>query len=92
MNENAYEEKIFKIHSHGRKYFIELISTNAHCTRFKVFKECEYMFTLCTDENGNWGMEDDVTPLDTILINEIGKAIEAYSMHSGKPIRKGCWI
>ena len=39
------------------------------------------MFTLCTDENENWGMEDDVTPLDKNLIDEIGKAIEAYSIH-----------
>jgi len=26
-------------------------------------------------------MEDDVTPLDKNLIDEIGKAIEAYSIH-----------
>ena len=59
MNDKAYKEKTFIIHLDEIKYCIELLNKNPHHTRFKVSTECEYMFTLCADENGNCGIEDD---------------------------------
>jgi hypothetical protein len=36
------------------------------------------MFTLCMDANGDWQMEDDVTPMDENLLEDIGRAIDYY--------------
>jgi len=81
MENDTYKEEVFKIDVNGNLYYVEPICNNDHCTRFKISTECEYMFTLCVDEYGNWQMEDDVKPIDASLIDNIGKAIEYNDAH-----------
>ena len=78
MENNIYKKDVLTIDVNKNKYYIEPICNDDNCTRFKVSTQCEYMFTLCLDENRNWQMEDDVTPMDESLVYEIGKAIEHY--------------
>jgi len=80
MENNIYKKEVFTIDVNKNKYYIEPICNDDNCSRFKVSTECEYMFTLCKDENGNWYMEDDVTAIDGTLVDEIGRAIEEYNI------------
>ena len=71
----------FTISVNGKIYNVEALCDKEDCMRFKILTDCEYLFTLCTDEYGNWKMEEDVIPLDEKLADEIGRAIE---YHDGK--------
>ena len=68
----------FIIEVHGKEYHVEPICDEDHCTRFRLSTNCEYLFTLCADEYGNWQIEKDVIPLDENLADEIGRAIEHH--------------
>ena len=81
METNGYKEAVFTIDVNNKTYYVEPVCDNAHCTRFKISTQCEYMFTLYIDEYGHWHMEEDVTPLDENLIDDIGKAIEYNDVH-----------
>ena len=81
MESDSYKEEEFIVRVNDNLYYVEPICTDDHCTRFKISTECEYMFTLCVDEYGNWQMEDDVKPIDASLIDNIGKAIEYNDAH-----------
>lgn len=71
----------FTINVNGKTYNVTAIREDGHCNRFKIAINCEYLFTLRTDDNGNWQMEKDVTPLNDSLADEIGKAIEEYDTY-----------
>ena len=71
----------FMIEVNGKEYSVLPICDEDECTRFRISTNCEYLFTLCTDEYGNWQMEKDVVPLDENLIDEIGRAIEYNDVH-----------
>jgi hypothetical protein len=68
----------FKILVNGKEYSVEPICNEDQCTRFRISNNCEYLFTVRTDEYGNWQMEEDVVPLDETLADEIGRAIEVH--------------
>lgn len=71
-------ENNFTINVNGKTYNVTALREEGYCNRFKIATNCEYLFTLCTDNDGNWQMEKDVTPLNDSLADEIGKAIEEY--------------
>ena len=68
----------FKILVNGLEYSVEPVCDEDQCTRFRISTNCEYLFTVRTDEYGNWLMEGDVVPLDEKLPDEIGRAIDVY--------------
>ena len=68
----------FTIVVHNRKYNVTPLCDEDHCTRFKISNDCDYLFTLCVDDYGNWQMEKDVVALDDQLTDDIGRAIEEY--------------
>jgi hypothetical protein len=81
METDSHKEEVFTIDVNGNLYYVEPICNKDHCTRFKISTECEYMFTLCVNEYGDWEMEDDVKPIDESLTDNIGKAIEYLDAH-----------
>ena len=72
------EKEEFTIEVREKIYHVQPVCDEEHCTRFKISTDCEYLFTLCIDDYGNWQMEQDVIPLDENLVDEIGRAIEFY--------------
>lgn len=81
MESTSYNEEVFTINVHNKRYYVEPICNNDHCTHFKISTSNEYMFTLCMDENGDWQPEQDVIPIDKTLIDDIGRAIEEHDVH-----------
>lgn len=81
MSELTLNESQFEINVNGNAYTVTAYCKEDHCSKFKIETKCEYLFTLCTDEEGNWQMEQDVTPLDDTLIDKIGRAIEEHDIH-----------
>jgi hypothetical protein len=84
MEENLQQQHLddlqekFTVTVNDKVYNVEPICDDDHCTRFKISTDCEYLFTLCMNDYGNWEMEKDITPLDEKLIDEIGRAIEYH--------------
>ncbi len=78
MQKEIHDEKNFKISVNNKSYNVTAYCEEDHCSKFKIENDCEYLFTLCTDEEGNWQMEKDVTALDESLIDQIGKAIKEH--------------
>jgi len=72
------EESKFQINVNEKVYNVTAYCNESRCTRFKIETNCNYLFTLCTDEEGHWEAEKDVTMLDETLVEEIGRAIEEY--------------
>ena len=72
------ETETFTIEVNGKKYNVQPVCDGDHCTRFKISTDCEYLFTLCIDDYGNWQMDEDVIPLDENLVDKIGTAIEFH--------------
>ncbi len=72
-------EQVFTVDVNNEQYYIEPILEYEKLTiKFKVSTTCEYMFTLCLNENGEWSMESEVTPLYKDLVSQIGQAIEKH--------------
>lgn len=80
MPEQFNDESKFQINVNGKLYNVTPNCNNDHCTRFKIDTNCDYLFTLCTDEEGHWEAEKDVTVLNESLVYEIGRAIEEYDV------------
>ena len=74
------EKSKFQINVNEKVYNVTAYCNESHCTRFKIETNCNYLFTLCTDEEGHWEAEKDVTMLDGTLVEEIGRAIEEYDV------------
>jgi hypothetical protein len=77
LQRSAANMEHFTIDVNKNRYQVEPIC-DEDCTRFKISTECEYLFTLCVDEYGNWQVEEDVIPLTENLVEEIGRAIEFH--------------
>ena len=75
-----YIEDVFDIKVNNEVYKVESNCNDDNCFKFKVSTACEYMFTLDLYENGSWKMEDDVIPIDSSLVSEIGYAIEQHNL------------
>ena len=80
MADELKDKSKFQISVNGKVYNVTAYCNNDHCTRFKIETNCDYLFTLCTDEEGHWEAEKDVTIMDESLIDEIGRAIEEYDV------------
>lgn len=80
MSEELNEEMGFKINVNDKTYSVIAYCNEVHCSKFKIETDCEYLFTLCTDEEGNWEIENDVTVLDDNLVEQIGRAIEEHDI------------
>ena len=80
MQEEHYDESQFEIEVNGKTYKVTANCNEGHCSYFKIETNCEYLFTLCTDEEGHWQVEKDVTVLDENLIEQMGKAIEEFDI------------
>ena len=80
MPEELNDESKFQRNLNGEVYNVTAYCNNDHCTRFKIETNCNYLFTLCTDEEGHWEAEKDVTVMDETLVEEIGRAIEEYDV------------
>jgi hypothetical protein len=78
MEQEHTTENNFTINVNGKTYSVTAYCEDDHCSRFKIETDCEYLFTLCTDDEGNWQIEKDVTILYEGLIDQIGSAIEEY--------------
>lgn len=74
------DESKFQINVNGKQYNVTAYCNEIHCTRFKIETNCDYLFTLCTDEEGHWEVEKDLTIMDESLVDEIGRAIEEYDV------------
>lgn len=80
--DNQFNENRFTITVNNNKYLVTAFCGDDGCNRFKIENACEYMFTLCINNEGRWEMEKDVTPLDESLIDDIGRAIEEQEAYN----------
>jgi hypothetical protein len=80
MDKEFSDGSQFQINVNGNVYNVTAYCNESHCTRFKIETNCNYLFTLCTDEEGYWKTEKDVTIMDESLVEEIGRAIEEHDV------------
>jgi len=76
--ENKDESK-FQVTVNGKTYNVtaQIEGLNSY---FKIETDCEYLFRVSMDEEGQWHAEKDVTVLNKDLLEQIGRAIEEYDM------------
>ena len=67
----------FQITVNGKTYNVTVQTHNLN-SYFKIETDCEYLFTVSMDEEGQWQAEKDVTLLNGDLVEKIGRAIEEY--------------
>jgi len=78
MQDQRIDESQFQIKVNGKTYKVTAFSKEGHGNFFKIETDCEYLFTLCNTDEGEWQVEKDVTMLDDRLIDQMASAIEEY--------------
>jgi len=73
------DESQFQITVNGKTYNVTAQTENLN-SHFKIETDCEYLFTVSMDDEGQWHAEKDVTVLDPNLVDEIGRAIEEHDL------------
>jgi hypothetical protein len=68
----------FLINVNGKTYNVTADGDKNLNSYFKIETDCEYLFTVSMDEEGQWYAEKDVTVLDENLVEQIGRAIEEH--------------
>jgi hypothetical protein len=78
MAEEFNDQSEFRININNKTYNVKAYGD--YTSKFKIETDCEYMFTVIMDEEGQWHCENDVTVLNENLIQQIGRAIEEHDM------------
>jgi len=68
----------FTINVNGKQYRIEPVADDSDRPQFRVFTDCDYLFTVVRNYDLHWQMESDVTPLNEDIAENIGSAIENH--------------
>ena len=79
MQTENKNELQFHVTVNGKTYNVTAETENFN-SYFKIETDCEYLFTVSMDEEGQWHAEKDVTVLDENLVEKIGRAIEEHDM------------